>query len=381
MRVNKVPNNREKIAIYISFSGEGGVERMISNLIHEFVRLGHPVDLLLIKAKGEHLSRLPKEVNVIKLGSDHSAFTLLPLIRYLRKEQPKCLLAAKHRAIVIAVLARMFAKTTTRIVGRLGTNLSRALEGKSALRKWLWHAPMRKIYPRVDQIIPVSEGVLEDVASITGLGSDKLHVIRNPVITPEMYTLADQPAEHPWFNDGGAPIILGAGRFTRQKDFITLIKAFAKVRKQRECRLVLLGHGALQDEYQRLAAELEVSDDLSMPGFASNPYPYMKQAALFVLSSAWEGSPNVLSEALAQGTPVVATDCPSGPREALRGGEVAPLVKVGDTNAMAAAMVEMLDQPPAAESLQEAVAEYTAEISAQRYLQALGIQLSESVVE
>ena len=354
---------------------------MISNLIHEFVRLGHPVDLLLIKAKGEHLNRLPKEVNIIKLGSDHSAFTLLPLIRYMKSQQPACLLAAKHRAIVIAVLARMFAKTKTRLVGRLGTNLSRALEGKSAFRKWLWHAPMRKIYPKVDKIIPVSEGVLEDIASITGLGDDTLQVIRNPVITPEMYQLAEQPVEHPWFHDNGAPIILGAGRFTRQKDFITLIKAFSKVRQQRDCRLMLLGHGALQNEYESLAAELGIAEGLAMPGFASNPYPYMKNAALFVLSSAWEGSPNVLSEALAQGTPVVATDCPSGPREALRNGEVAPLVSVGDVDAMAQAIIETLDNPPGSDSLRKAVAEYTAEISAQRYLTALGIQSDKSVVE
>ena len=365
---------KNKITIFISFSGEGGVERMISNLIHEFVHLGHPVDLLLIKARGEHLKHLPKEVNIIKLGSDHSALTLWPMVRYLRKHKPECMLVAKHRAIVIAVLARMLAGVNSRIVGRLGTNLSRALEGKNALRKWLWHAPMRKLYPKVDLIIPVSEGVLDDVASITGLGNDKLQVIRNPVITPEMYSLAEQPIEHPWFAEGELPVILGAGRFTRQKDFITLIKAFAKVRQQLDCRLVLLGHGALQERYQVLAEELGISEDISMPGFASNPYPYMKRAKLFVLSSAWEGSPNVLSEALAQGTPVVATDCPSGPREALKGGAVAPLVAVGDVDAMAEAMLSTLKQPPSAASLKEAVSEYTAEKSAQRYLTALGIQ-------
>ncbi len=362
---------KEKITLFISFSGEGGVERMVSNLIREFVRLGHPVDLLLIKARGEHLKQLPKEVNIVKLGSDHSALTLWPMVRYLRKHKPECMLVAKHRAIIIAVLARMLAGVNTRLVGRLGTNLSRALEGKNALRKWLWHAPMRKLYPKVDLIIPVSEGVLDDVASITGLGSDKLRVIRNPVITPEMYSLAEEKIDHPWFAEGEPPVILGAGRFTRQKDFITLIKAFAKVRQQRHCRLLLLGHGALQGEYQALAAELGVAEDLSMPGFTSNPYPYMKQAMLFVLSSAWEGSPNVLSEALAQGTPVVATDCPSGPYEVLKGGKIAPLVAVGDVDAMADAILTTLENPPPKGSLQAAVNEYTAEKSAQRYLEAL----------
>ncbi len=374
-------STKQRISIFISFSGEGGVERMVSNLIREFVRKGHPVDLLLIKARGEHLKQLPDEVNIIKLGSDHSALTLWPLARYLRKNQPTCLLVAKHRAIVIAVLARLIAKTETRIVGRLGTNLSRALEGKNAFRKWLWHAPMRKIYPMVDRIVPVSEGVLDDIASITHLGSDKLQVIRNPVITPQMHQLAEQSIDHPWFAEGEPPVILGAGRFTRQKDFITLINAFAKVRAKKECRLMLLGHGALQADYAALASKLSITDDFAMPGFTSNPYPYMKQAALFVLSSAWEGSPNVLSEALAQGTAVVATDCPSGPYEVLKGGTVAPLVKVGDVDAMAIAISTTLDNPPSAETLCDAVSEYTAEKSADHYLDALGIHDSETVVK
>ncbi len=365
--------SKERITIFISFSGEGGVERMVCNLISEFVRLGHPLDLLLIKARGKHLEQLPKEANIIKLGSDHTALTFWPLVRYLRQHKPKTLLVAKHRAIIVALLARMIAGVNTRIVGRLGTNLSQALEGKSRLRRWLWHVQMRKLYPKADLIVPVSEGVQQDVAKITGLGPDKLQVIRNPVITPQMMTLADEPIDHPWFTAGQPPVILGAGRFTRQKDFVTLIKAFARARQQLECRLVILGAGGLQPRYEQLADELGIRGDFSLPGFAHNPYPYMKRAALFVLSSAWEGSPNVLSEALALGTPVVATDCPSGPREVLQDGKIAPLVAVGDFAAMARAIVEVLRAPPAKTRLQAAVAEYTVEISAQRYLSALGI--------
>jgi glycosyltransferase involved in cell wall biosynthesis len=371
----------KRIPIFISFSGEGGVERMVSNLIKEFVRQGYSIDLLLIKARGEHLKHLPKEVNIIKLGSDHTAFTLWPLIRYLRQHKPEAMLVAKHRAIMIALFAKILAGVNTRIVGRLGTNLSQALEGKSAVRKWFWHFQMRRLYPKAEKIIPVSEGVLSDVANITGLGADKLRVIHNPVITTEMSVLANEPIDHPWFTDKQSPIIIGAGRFTRQKDFITLIKAFAQVRQHKPCRLVLLGAGNLQAQYEQLADELGVRNDISMPGFMHNPYPYMKQADLFVLSSAWEGSPNVLSEALAMGTPVVATDCPSGPREVLQGGKIAPLVEVGDDKNMAEAMLEVLNDPPNKTTLQAAVNEYTAETSAQRYLQALGIIEKDSVVK
>ncbi len=365
--------NKAKITLFMSFSGEGGVERMITNLVHEFVRLGHPVEMVLIKARGEHLKHLPREVRITRLGTNHSLLSLWPLLRYLKRDRPESLLVAKHRAIIVALLAKKIANADTRIVGRLGTNLSQALEGKSRLRKWFWHFQMRKIYPLATKIIPVSEGVAEDVEKITGLGADKLEVIRNPVITPEMPLLANEPIDHPWLTTRELPVILGAGRFTRQKDFITLIKAFALAKKQIDCRLIILGAGQLETQYQQLMKDLTIEDSVSLPGFKPNPYPYMKQASLFALSSAWEGSPNVLSEALALGTPVVSTDCPSGPREILQNGRIGPLVPVGNIEKLAEAIVQTLKTPPPEALLKSAVEEYSVTTSAQRYLSALGI--------
>jgi len=346
---------------------------MITNLVREFVRQGHPVEMILIKARGEHLKRLPESVTITRLGTEHSALSLWPLVRYLRHNKPDNLLVAKHRAIIVALLAKKIAKANTRIVGRLGTNLSQALEGKNRIRKWFWHFQMRKLYPLASKIIPVSNGVAEDVRKITNLATEKMEVIRNPVITPEMTALASEPIDHPWFATQDIPVILGAGRFTRQKDFITLIKAFALVKKQIDCRLVILGAGQLQEKYQLLAKELKVTESISLPGFMQNPYPYMHQASLFVLSSAWEGSPNVLSEALALGTPVVSTDCPSGPKEVLQNGRIGPLVPVGDMEKLANAIVKTLTNPPSEALLKSAVEEYCVEKSAQHYLAALGI--------
>jgi glycosyltransferase involved in cell wall biosynthesis len=127
----------------------------------------------------------------------------------------------------------------------------------------------------------------------------------------------------------------------------------------------------LREPLQALARELGVADDLALPGFAANPYPWMRQASVFTLSSAWEGSPNVLTEAMALGTAVAATDCPSGPREILAGGRYGPLVPVGDWQALAAGMLEALDHPIAAETLRAAVADYAQEASARRYLELL----------
>ncbi|MGD9299694.1 MAG: glycosyltransferase, partial [Thiohalocapsa sp.] len=182
------------------------------------------------------------------------------------------------------------------------------------------------------------------------------------------------PCPHPWLDEAAqhaAPVLLGAGRLERQKDFPTLLRAFAALRGERRCRLVLLGEGAWRHRLTAEAAALGVAADLDLPGFQSNPYPFLARARVFVLSSAWEGSPNVLTEAMALGTPVVATDCPSGPREVLADGRFGRLVPVGDAAALAKAMAATLANPLPAAVLQHAVAAYRSDASAAAYAAAL----------
>jgi glycosyltransferase involved in cell wall biosynthesis len=367
-------SDARRIAIFVSFSGEGGVERMILNLAAGLQRAGHSVDLVLVKARGGHAAAFPEGVRVVNLEAHHTMTSLPALVRYLKRERPAALLAAKHRAIKTAVLARWLARVPTRLVGRLGTTLSASLVGQNPIKKRAWYASMRLFYRGVDRIVAVSQGVADDVLAITGLPRSRVGVVRNPVWTPELAKLAQEPVSHPWFGETRElPIVLGAGRFTRQKDFATLIRAFALVRAQRRCRLVILGDGVLRSQLEALAAELGVADDVSLPGFTPNPYAYMAGAQLFVLSSVWEGSPNVLTEALALGVPVVSTDCPSGPREILNRGEYGTLVPMGDATALAQAMAATLDHPLPRERLQEAARPYTVGESVRGYLEALGI--------
>jgi glycosyltransferase involved in cell wall biosynthesis len=227
------------------------------------------------------------------------------------------------------------------------------------------------IYKGVDCIVAPSEGVAEDARVLTRFAPEGVVVIRNPVVTPALDLLAREPVMHPWFQPGEVPVILGAGRLTEQKDFPTLIRAFAAARQQRPCRLVILGEGSLRPALEHLVEELGLGSEVWFTGYVANPHALMAKSAVFVLSSAWEGSPNVLTEALAVGTPSVATDCPSGPREILRGGEFGPLVPVADFAALAAAIQATLDRPLPAARLRQAVVDYSAHISARRYLEAL----------
>lgn len=363
-----------KIAVFVSFSGEGGVERMVGNLVRGFAAQGLTVDLLLIKTRGPHLAPFPPAVRVLPINARTTLLAVPALVRYLRRERPAALLAAKDRAGRAALLARWLSGVPTRVVLRLGTTLSAAMEGKGLLARWLRYWPIRRLYPLADAIVAVSEGVAADTIAISGIDPARVHVVRNPVITPELLAQAERVPAHPWLAGGGrVPVILAAGRLTHQKGFPTLLEAFARLRAERPCRLVILGEGRQRAGLEAQAARLGVSGDLALPGFVGDLPAWLARASLFVLSSAWEGSPNVLTEALALGVPVVATDCPSGPREILAGGRYGPLVPVGDAGALARAMVRVLDDPLPEATLREAAAPYNRAASTRGYLRVLGL--------
>jgi glycosyltransferase involved in cell wall biosynthesis len=360
-----------RIAVFASFSGAGGVERMLINLLRAFADLERDVDLLTTRTDSPHLGALPARIQRIDLGTRHSLRAIPALASYLRAHRPAVLLAAKDRAGRAAVLARRLGGTSTPILLRLGTNLSGAMAHRNALQRWLRYAPIRRTYPQIEHIVAVSRGVAEDTARIARYPAERISVIPNPVITASLQEQARQACSHPWF--AGAPrhgeaLIVGAGRLEEQKDFPTLLAAFARLRADRPARLVILGEGAWRERLLQQARHLGIAADVDLPGFQTNPYAFLARADLFALSSRWEGSPNVLTEAMALGTPVVATDCPSGPREILDGGRYGPLVPVGDADALAAGLARALDAPTAPARLQEAVEDYRDQISARRYL-------------
>lgn len=352
------------------------MERVVANLTRGLVEQGCVIDLLLVKARSGHLADIPPAVNIIKLQANHTLTALPALTRYLQKNPPTVLMAVRHRAIKIALLARWRTGSRTPITGQVHTTVSVALQRSNWLKKVIWYAEMRLFYPWLQQTIGVSQGVADDVRCMAHLPEGRVRAIYNPVITPELHTQAQQSIDHPWFSVHDVPVIVSIGRLTRQKDFPTLIRAFARLRQNRPCRLLILGEGGDRTQLEALIQELGVSEDVELPGFVSNPYAYLAKADLFALSSRWEGSPTVLTEALALGVPAVSTDCPSGPQETLQGGRYGKLVTMGNADALAEAMAQTLDHPLPTEQLQDAVSEYTIAASARNYLHALDLEPS-----
>lgn len=365
-----------RIAIFAATSGHSGVDRILRNLAGQFDAWGVALDLLHVRDHGPDwdLAKL-EHARLIDLGAKHVTTAFPALLRYLGHQPPSALLCDKDKVNRSTLLARALARAPTRLCLRLGTAVSVNLADRGRLERLVQRSSMRHLYPLADRIIVPAAGVKQDLCAFAGLGHEQIEVIRSPILTPRLASLARTPPPHSWLEPGQPPVIMGIGELSYRKDFATLVRAFAIVRGERPCRLMILGRGRRREELLRLADALGVSSDLALPGFQSNPYAYLSRARVFALSSLWEGLPVALVEALALGVPAVASDCPGGPGEVLTTPECGQLVPVKDPDAMAAALRHWLDARPSPTALAATVAPYRIEQSAAAYLKALGIRL------
>jgi len=271
-------------------------------------------------------------------------------------------------ANVVALWAARLAGGATPVVATVHNTMSVSTPRQGLIAAGFWPHALRIFYPWAASVVAVSRGAADDFARSSGFPRDRVEVVYNPVIMPDTVARAREVPDHPWFGPGQPPVILGVGRLTPQKDFPTLLRAFAQVRRHRAARLIILGEGEGRAELDALAGELGVAEDVALPGFQKNALSYMAHSGVFVLSSAWEGLPTVLIEALAAGTRVVSTDCPSGPREILQDGRLGALVPVGDAMGLATAIMETLERP--ANSVQpDALRSFTRDAAVDHYLQ------------
>ena len=369
-RTGSPTRDRVPVALVTSSMEGGGAQRAVAKLATGLARRGHAVDLVLAHARGPYLAEIPPEVRVVDLDVRRLATAVLPLARYLRSERPRAVLSVLDYVNVVCVAARELARSDVRLVVSERNTLSVAVANTTRRRTRLLPTLVRWAYPRADAVVAVSEGVADDLVSGFGLAPSSVHVLNNPVVTPEVTQMRSRPPAHPWLRDPSLRVVLAVGRLVAQKDHATLVDAFARAGLGPDVRLVVLGEGPLRPELEAAVAKHGLTGVVDLPGFVDNPYAEMAAADLFVLPSRWEGSPGVLIEAMSCGVPVVATDCPSGPRQILDGGRYGRLVSVADVDGLAQALADgvagRVAAPPS-----ESWTGYTQDLVVDRYLEVL----------
>ena len=354
------------IAFYMHDLSGGGVERMRLSLIAELRARGQAVSLVVGRRQGALAGQVPADLDVVELGCSGVLASALALARVLRRKRPDVLVASLDHNNIAAMLAGTLACTGTRVVVCQHNALSaeRAAGWKYRAVPWLYWL----LQSRAHGVVAVSHGVADDLAQAAGIPRGRITAIYNPVIGADFAARAAGPAPHPWLAETAAPVFVFAGRLTAQKDPLLLLQAFALLRQSADARLILLGEGPLLPTLQAEADRLGLAGAVLFAGFQANPLPWIAHAAGLVLASRYEGLGNVLVEALACGTPVVATDCPHGPAEILAGGAFGALVPVGDAALLADAMARTALAPRDRGRLQARAGCFTAAACADAHL-------------
>jgi glycosyltransferase involved in cell wall biosynthesis len=357
----------KRLAFFLPDMRGGGAERVALRLIEDFLKAGHEIDLVLQQKIGELLPLLPAEVRVFDLEAPRVRKGLRPLIRYFRQRRPDAMQISMWPLTVVGILAHRLARSRARIVTSDHAALSKHFPSSDPLvyRSLTW--TVRLFYPLADARIVVAKEAADDLARISGVDRRSLEVVYNPVGEPPADVGTTREIEALW---GEAERrIITVGSLKAQKNQQLLIRSFTRAFKGKSVKLMILGQGELRPSLEALAAELGVSDQVLLPGFATDPWPYYASADLFALSSDYEGYPLVLIEALRSGLTIVSTDCESGPREILDGGRYGRLVPVGDEEALGDAMKEALDRPQDAATLRARAETLSGQSTSDRYLE------------
>lgn len=310
--------SKKRVMFFLSALYSGGGEKVTLELAQELAHQSLEVDIVILQHRGAFTNMVPRNVAVVDLKAERMVEALVPLVRYLRHARPDVALATGVHTNILLILARLFSFRKTRVILRVGVPLSIVFSHYTHIKDRLL-VPLlsRLLYRLADGVVAVSQGIADDLNKTLYLDPDRITTIYNPISIDKMKQESDKSAKHPWLTDKKIPVIVAAGRLRFQKGFDVLIKAVALLNKENSVRLIILGGGDGLNDLKEKAKALDVSDMLDFMGFVLKPHAFMALADVFVLSSRWEGFPNVLIEAMALGVPVVATDCVSGPREIL----------------------------------------------------------------
>lgn len=349
----------------------GGIQRATMRLIRELIRRDISITLVVINASGPVREEVPAGCELVDLQSKRTRFALPALLKYLRREQPGYAISSQTHLNVLLIILRALSGYPKLLVVREHNTFN-----AENIRKWKFSERIRPVlirlfYPYSSRFVAVSENIALSVKKYVRY-KKAIQVVHNGVNIAELRELAGQLLDYPHVKDLTAEkLVISLGRLSYQKNYVALLHAFALLNDSSPVRLIILGEGEERAKLEALRLKLQLGKIVEFPGFLANPYPLLNRADVFVLSSRWEGFSNAVLEALACGVPIVATDCPGGPAELLKGLSFARVVGQDDPQAMADAIRELLNSKVAKESIFTFAEQFNIAGIAQKYLDML----------
>jgi len=370
----KKEKNNLPIVLFIPSLRCGGAEKVFINLAEGLQQYNVKPIFFIADASGPFLKNIENKFSIINCNVKHVYQALPYLCSFIKRYNIPYLLSAMDHTNIISILAQKLVFANTKIFITIHSSLSQRLNNQSTNKERLLFKLTPFFYKYANGIIAVSHGVAMDLVRHTKMPRNKISVIYNPVISTDIYKLSNESTQHPWLKDKEKiPIAIGLGRLVPEKNFSSLIKAIYRVNKVVKCRLILLGDGEERENLIALIDRMGLNDLVSLPGYVSNPYAYIRRASVFVLSSIREGLPTALIEALALGVPVVSTNCPNGPAEILANGRYGILVPVDDIEKMSASIIEILTKRMNFFIPKDWIEQFTIDKVTQSYLKLMGI--------
>lgn len=330
----------KKITLLISSLAGGGAEGVCVNVANGLAETGWQVNLVILNANNAvYLDRLSSKVKLVNLQIERALYSFQPLRKYLVSEKVNQILVFDYPLAVILVLLKKTIRHDIKIIARNINTLSKKISTtKSFWQRQVVFRLINRLYRKVDHVINQCHAMESDLLQLYPCLKGKTSVIYNPVNKSIEDALKPQDLNSIVKED----YILCVGRLEPQKAFHFAIQAFATiVEAHPTLRLKIVGQGSLKNELKQLAVDLNVSECVDFEGFQTDIVPYYLKARATVLTSLYEGFPNVLVESITLGTPVVSFNCPSGPSEIISH-KNGTLVEYKNINSLASTLVKVL---------------------------------------
>lgn len=331
---------------------------MTLRLAHQLTCHAERVDLVSLDGRGELQGHVPPRVRLFDLQGSRAYRSLKPFLWYLVRERPQALIAALPSANLFACLARFLRLVPTVLITERNAHSPALIPRSRESSRRVTYLLSSLAYGQADALVGVSQGVQESLNERFPRLRRRTYAVPNPAFPDEDPESVGWPP-HPWLSHNGIPCVVTVGRLVPQKDHNTLLRAINVARERREVRLLIVGEGTHRGATVRQIEELGLAGAVKLVGYRSDRLAFIRWADVFALSSLNEGFGNVLVEALAMGTPVVSTDCPSGPREILDDGKFGALTRCSDPVALADAILQSLERPHDVDALRLRAREYS----------------------